>query len=338
MIRLRSTQNPLTIFASLLLIFALPLCADESSAYAATTVDTTAAQPAQSIATQPVEKKKCCGEKRREKKEKAREKKRQKQEAAQQKKDAGKKKQEDKSPVRKKAKKHRTERKPTEDIIEELYVGVTGYNIPKEEVETIKAKGGAPTYGEIKYQSLKTIFDDLPKSHKRGAFYDFGSGVGKVVVQAYLDVPQFKKTVGWEISQQRYNDAQYIVSQLKKRELTDKNRDIEFRIGDFLEADIDDARVIYMCSTCYSEECMAQLTSKFSKLKKGLIVITLKPLPNYKEYGFELKREYKLPMTWWHASPVYVYELKLPVKVAKAKQEKKPKKSKTTKKSKKDNK
>lgn len=346
MIRSIRADRTFTLLA-LLLLCTPPLYAEEMNNLegASSDVAPVSAMPTThaEMTTATPDKKKCCGEKRREKREKAREKRRKrdeearaKKEEARKKKEEARKRREDKKQQKKektkgrRARKPRAELKPTQDVIEELYAGVTGYNIPKEEVDIIKAKGGAPTYGEIKYHSLKTILDDIPKGHKKGAFYDFGSGVGKVVVQAYLDVPLFKKTVGWEISPQRYNDAQNIVSEMKKRDLVDKKRTIEFKLGDFLEAPIDDAKVIYMCSTCYSDECMTQLTEKFSKLKKGLLVITLKPLPNYKDYGFELNKEYTLPMTWWHATKVYVYELRRPVKESKIKKEKQKQQSNKT--------
>ena len=125
-----------------------------------------------------------------------------------------------------------------------------------------------------RYSSLKTILDDLPSSAKKGVFYDYGSGVGKVCVQAYFDYP-FKKVVGIGF-QEKNRWRKRVVYDLKRLDLLDPKRKLEFIQCCFLECDTDDAQVIYMCSTCYSNELMTKLVKKFSKFKKGLYVITLK--------------------------------------------------------------
>ena len=62
-------------------------------------------------------------------------------------------------------------------------------------------------------------------------------------------------------------DAVDILKQLGR---IDQKRVLQFLNHDFTKVDISDATAIYMCSTCYSQELMAQLAEKFSKLKKGL--------------------------------------------------------------------
>ena len=200
----------------------------------------------------------------------------------------------------------------TEKFIKTHYETITGFGIPQGDENLIVSKGGAPTYGEIECESCITIFNDLPESVvKNGVFYDYGSGVGKMCVQAYFDYP-FKKVVGIELSRKRHDGAMKILNKIKDLDLLDPNRTLNFIQGDFLETPTNDATVIYMCATCYSNELMLNLVKKFSKLKKGLHVITLKELPEFKKYGFELVKEYKLPMSWSRdtgGSPVHVYKL-----------------------------
>lgn len=199
-----------------------------------------------------------------------------------------------------------------EQLICALYTGISGFGIPQSEENKITECGGAPTYGEILYESLKTILDDMPKSIiKNGVLYDLGSGVGKVCVQAYLDYP-FKKVVGIELSKKRFDGAMDVLETLTQEGRIDPKRTLEFINEDFTKVTISDATVIYMCSTCYSAELMAKLGEKFAKLNPGLQVITLKSMPDYEKYGLELTKEYKLPMTWSKdsgGSPVYVYTL-----------------------------
>ncbi len=192
-------------------------------------------------------------------------------------------------------------------IDEDIYKEITGFNIAETERKMVTDKGGSPVYGEIKYDSLQTIFNDL-NIKSSDVFYDLGSGVGKVIIQAYLNFP-FKKVVGIELSPTRHNNALKAREELVKRNLINPNRKIEFIQGDIAELNLCDATVIYMCSTCYPVELMKKIAEKCSNLKKGMHVISLKSLPDYQDYGFILEKEYSLPMTWSEGSPVYVYKL-----------------------------
>lgn len=219
----------------------------------------------------------------------------------------------------------------------DLYNGVSGFGIPQADETLIVQKGGAPTYGEILYESLKILLDDTPQNLKEdGVFYDFGSGVGKTCVQAYLDYP-FKKVAGVELSHKRFTGSEKIKKELDKQGLIEKGRKLEFLNKDFAEIKPKDATVIYMCSTCYSADLMNSLITTFANtLKKGTRVITLKPFDAPEKFGFALVKEYRLPMTWSKdigGSPVHVYEYRDPKQGKKqAKLEKKSKSKKTKKK------
>lgn len=189
----------------------------------------------------------------------------------------------------------------TYPLMDTIYVGANGFLIPQQEKDSISTRGGAPTYGEIKYPSLQTLLNDL-NIKEDDVFYDLGSGVGKTVIQAHLNFP-FKKTVGIELAPTRHKQAEAVADKLK-------NRMLEFRQDDMLETDLSDATVIYLCSTCFSDELMNKLLNKFAKLKNGLVVITLKELPDrYPSAGFELVKKYNLPMSWSAGNTVHVYKL-----------------------------
>ena len=79
----------------------------------------------------------------------------------------------------KKDKKHKEVKKitkihNTENLINNIYAGASGFSIPKAEEDTITQHGGSHTYGEIIYESQKKLLDDMPADLKEnGVFYEF---------------------------------------------------------------------------------------------------------------------------------------------------------------------
>ncbi len=191
-----------------------------------------------------------------------------------------------------------------EKFINDLYVGISGYGIDDEEIESIKAVGGAPTYGEGTFETFGKIANDLKKELKNGVFCDFGCGVGKAVVQFFLTTDA-KKCIGVELSKTRVGSALDVKKKLDKKGLIKKGRALEFKQGNITEADVSDADVVFMCSTCFSKELMSTLTNKLAQLKKGLVVVTLKQLPEHK--SFKLEKTLHLSTSWSKESPFYFY-------------------------------
>lgn len=163
-------------------------------------------------------------------------------------------------------------------LLNQLYRGVNGFKVTKCEREEVAQKGGAPTYGEIPFDSFKVILDELDIT-KKDVFYDLGSGVGKSVLQVLLTTP-VKKSVGIEISPTRFSCAAAIKRVLIKNKKIPKGKIVEFREQDILETDMDDATIVYMCSTCYSSVLMQGIVDMLQKLpRQNLRIITLAKLP-----------------------------------------------------------
>lgn len=193
-----------------------------------------------------------------------------------------------------------------EDLIKNIYQENSGFVIPLEEDQRIRNAGGEPTYGEITYEGVNEILKRF-KLNKKDCFYDLGCGIGKMVMQVYLTTP-VKKSVGIELSKSRIETASKAKAQLNEKNKIKKNRELVFEENDLLKANIDDATAIYIASLCFSDDLMQKLADKFSKLKKGLRVASLRTLPNTENY-FELKETAHLSMTWSSSCPVYFYEL-----------------------------
>ena len=190
-------------------------------------------------------------------------------------------------------------------FLEELYQPINGYTLTKGESEHIKDLGGAPTYGEITFDSADYLFGEL-KLNSNDVFYDLGSGVGKTVLQAFLTTP-FKKSVGVELSHTRHTYASTMLNKLLKEELRTQNRILEYREGNFLDTDFSDATIIYMCSVCYPDELMRAITNKIIALPAGVRIASFKRMPDHER--LVLQQVYRVPANWHPRALIYLYQL-----------------------------
>jgi hypothetical protein len=190
-------------------------------------------------------------------------------------------------------------------IINQYCDNVSGYGIPKDDEAHIIQCGGAPTYGEITLDAAEKLITYL-KPTEKDVFVDAGSGVGKLVTQFFFSSP-IRKSIGIELSKQRFKKAMNIKEALKKDNKVPTDRTLEFYNQNILDADFNDATIFFMCSTCFSKDLMQKITDKLSHLKSGLRVVTLKQLPGNKK--FKLIHQMNLNMTWSKKTTVYIYEL-----------------------------
>lgn len=190
-------------------------------------------------------------------------------------------------------------------LVDHLFKNRDGFKIDSKDEQSVVAGGGSPVFGEITFEGAKKLLERL-KLNKNSVVFDLGCGIGKFVIQAYLATDS-KKVVGIELSVERCKHCQEACTELKKLPF-DKSRKLEFYQQNILDADLSDATVVYMCSTCYPEKLMKDITDKIAKLKPGLLVATLKKLPQHED--FELIDTMNLPMTWSSNIPVFIYTLK----------------------------
>ncbi len=188
-----------------------------------------------------------------------------------------------------------------------LYKDISGYDIPRDEEKAIRERRGSPTYGEINVGSVQKLIDHLQLG-TNDVVYDLGSGVGKMVLQVAMTT-SVRKCVGIEMAPSRHQGARAALTRARELGLL-RARECEFFRGDFMEADLADATVIYTCSTTFSDRLMRRLTLKLSTLSPGLRFITTRhPIVRH---GFEEDAELRLDMSWHRRSPVFIY--RLPVK------------------------
>lgn len=188
-------------------------------------------------------------------------------------------------------------------IIDDLYKNINGFSISEKERSTIREQGGNPTYGEITHKGAVELLSKL-NLKESDVLYDLGSGVGKLVVQVGLTTPA--KVVGVELSKTRYENALSVQKEIEQRNLAKKDK-IKFINKNISDVPLDQATVVFMCSTCFSDQLMKSLSDKLGKLKKGLRVVTLRKLPE--PHNFKLIDTLQLPMTWSNSTIVYIYQL-----------------------------
>lgn len=211
------------------------------------------------------------------------------------------------------------------DLLNELYVGMTGFGISQEEADEVRKAGGDPTYGEIELSSAEKIFTELVPVGPDDVFYDLGCGIGKLALWIYLATPA-KKSVGIELCGSRLEQAakakklmeEKILPQRKAIMVADwgdkaSRKTINVTCGNIVDANLGDATIIYMCATCYPDSLMQAMVDKFVTLKEGLRIVTLKELPSHPSIHL-VGTPQRFPMTWSpeRGSPVYIYEMRHP--------------------------
>ena len=164
-------------------------------------------------------------------------------------------------------------------IFTELYRDVDGHSISRvgrtsEPYNDDKSF----VYGEVKFESFVQILGKLEFA-PGGVFYDLGSGTGKAVFVAHLMFP-FAKAKGVELVPTLHESAAATLKRYESEvrphildEVGDKQ--IEFIQGDALKTDFSDADVVFMNSTCFSDELMNGIDKQISILKPGAYVISL---------------------------------------------------------------
>ena len=192
-----------------------------------------------------------------------------------------------------------------EKYIKKIYSGKSGFGLKEDDVK--KSQNVFTTYGEMLPESLTKLVNYL-NMNDNDVVYDLGSGIGKVINQVFLQRP-VKKAVGVEIVKSRNEKAIDIKNKLKEKfnDTKFKNQELDFIRGDMLEQDLSDSTIIYICSTCFSDEFLTRLVrEKFNTSPNLRAVVTLKKLP-INPNGLNRIEVIDTPCTWSRGVKSYVY-------------------------------
>jgi precorrin-6B methylase 2 len=163
-----------------------------------------------------------------------------------------------------------------QDIFNQLYTNLSGYEIAQQEKNRLGRVEQSTTYGEVMPDSFAELLSAATPAEGE-VFVDLGSGTGKATFMAALCFP-FSRVVGVELLPGLGELARQLLArydaEFRPRLPEQRQRQrIEFIDGDFLEQDLSNVDIVFAHATCFSPELIAQLGQKLEELKPGARVI-----------------------------------------------------------------
>ena len=160
------------------------------------------------------------------------------------------------------------------------------------------------TYGEILYSGVDKILSIIqPTEHD--VFADYGSGLGKVVIQVFLK-SLVREAYGIEsvpeLHQYALKSAQRIQNELP--EFYQNGRSLHFLLGNFLEEPIPSVTIAFVNATCFTQSLLNGL-GKILELTPSIhTVLSMRPIGVLERLPF--KRTIRIECSW-DAALCYVY-------------------------------
>jgi SAM-dependent methyltransferase len=180
------------------------------------------------------------------------------------------------------------------------------FSISYDERQSSNCESKDFTYGEVELGTFSDLLK-IAKAKEGDIFYDLGSGSGKAVVTAALSC-SFSKIYGVEILEGLYKLSKEICGEMKTLLTHNLKTEIEMINSNFFDVDFFDADIVYISSTCFSDDTMEQLEKKFLNLKPGARVIMLTKGLQSKD---DFEQEYQeLRKMGWGTCTVRIYRRK----------------------------
>lgn len=187
--------------------------------------------------------------------------------------------------------------------IRRLFRDEHGYAKNRAEERIVRAVGSSAMYGELLPTATEQLLHYLDLS-RRDAFYDLGSGIGKVALQAAITVP-IRRVVGIEMMASRFDIACRVLDRIED-EAWLRAETCELWCADFMTARLTDATVIYTCSTAFPPALMNRLADRIARLDPKTRFVTLQSLDD-DDTRFSLVDVLRLDTSWKRRTPVHVY-------------------------------
>eukprot|EP00750_Incisomonas_marina_P000977 INCI10787.1.p1 GENE.INCI10787.1~~INCI10787.1.p1 ORF type:complete len:283 (+),score=45.18 INCI10787.1:172-1020(+) len=182
----------------------------------------------------------------------------------------------------------------------------------KSRKERIKKELTSPNlaYGEVTFELMQAVFAELRKiggilRRKTGHFVDLGSGLGKPVFAAAL-LHEFKKCTGIEVLNDLH-EASLDAFDIWETKCADQLRytpEVELLLGDIAEVPWQDATVLFINMTTFTEQLIETIKEAAEPMKRGTVCITVTKQFHSKAWEVVHSSEQALN---WGKSHVYIH-------------------------------
>ncbi len=127
-------------------------------------------------------------------------------------------------------------------------------------------------------------------------FLDLGSGIGKCALQVFMQ-SDVHKVVGIEAALPLHEQALHVSQQVKSDFplFWENERQLNYTGENFLQANWQQATVVYTCSTCFTQELLVAIANKINLQPTVKQVLSLRPLPTLK---MPLKKVFSVECSW----------------------------------------
>jgi SAM-dependent methyltransferase len=187
-------------------------------------------------------------------------------------------------------------------MLRQVYRGLDGFSISIADERRVAGSNGSPTYGELLPTATLRLLAQL-ELDRRDQFVDLGAGVGKVVLLAAMTT-NVRAALGIELSTTRVAVAQQALARARRARVRGATR-VRMLEADMLRCPLEDATVVYTCSTAFSSAFMRRLVRRLATLPKLRMLVSLQDLDPHR--AFELREVMRLDASWTRRTQVHVY-------------------------------
>ena len=204
----------------------------------------------------------------------------------------------------------------TDELLSSHWRSLDGTIDDEEEayVDTYDSPPGSPrqlvferpsAYGEVTRAGGRRLFDTMGlRDANHAVFADLGSGAGRLVAQAWLELPSLSRAVGVELAPSRHAAAvrawKSVVSSGAVEPMEDGRLSDgpEFRPASMLETDLSAVTHAYVASLCMNDALLDALWSRLRSSAPELrVAATLRPFPG-ESAAAALSHVALVEMTW----------------------------------------
>jgi len=192
-----------------------------------------------------------------------------------------------------------------DDVLFQHYLDMIYCDINKVHQDVVRHdRSVSESNGEIFYADINKLLSKVTFA-EHDVFVDLGAGLGKMVLQVYLQTA-VKEVYGIEILSDLHAKA-ILAAKRVQQDMRDFNagKKLTFLCGDFFEIDFQMATILFINAICFGQDIMIKLGQIINTIPRIHTVITLRPMNNLKRLF--LKNTLYLEGSW-DSALCYIYQ------------------------------